>query len=69
MPIDRSPLQFEIFRNANPEAPEFRSDFAGRHDHAHVGRSREYMPGRLGSSRRMPAEQQRQRNADVERQN
>jgi hypothetical protein len=69
MPIDRSPLQFEIFRDANPEASEFRSDFAGRHDHAHVGRSREYLPVRFGSSSRMPAEQEWQRNADVERQN
>jgi hypothetical protein len=69
MPIDRSPLQFEVLRNANPEAAEFRSDFAGRNDHAHVGCNREYLPSRFGNSRRMRAEQENQRKADVERQN
>jgi hypothetical protein len=44
MPIDCSPLQFEIICNPNPEAPEFRSTFAGRNDHAHMGRGGEYLP-------------------------
>jgi hypothetical protein len=69
MPIDRSPLEFKILRNADPEAPEFRSDFAGRNDHAHVGCSNERLPSRFGNSRRTPAEQEEQTKDDVERQN
>jgi hypothetical protein len=67
MPKD-SPLQFEVLRDTNPEASEFRADFARHNDHAHMRcGGAEYLPSWFGNGRRRPADQEKQRKTNIER--